>query len=217
MSAWISRYLGLLAGLILLLTALSGPAVAHKEHKKDKPVQTEQMVARQGAPAAADPNAMHAQMGETMEPSKDDRSEMSPTERLLDWLGRLHPMIVHFPIAFFPAALFTAIVGRRRPAFTAPVRFLVVAGGILAPIAALLGWFDGGVAFASDDWLLSYHRWLGTAVGIGGLVLGVWAWRNPAAVRGHGMIAGLAVVTSAIIVQGWFGGAMVHGIDHMNW
>jgi len=21
----------------------------------------------------------------------------------------------------------------------------------------------------------------------------------------------------AIVVQGWFGGAMVHGVDHMNW
>ena len=58
---------------------------------------------------------------------------MSTLERLLDWLGRLHPIIVHFPIAFFPAALFTAIVGRRRPAFAAPVRFLVIAGGIVAP------------------------------------------------------------------------------------
>ena len=48
-------------------------------------------------------------------------------------LGRLHPVIVHFPIAFFPAALFTAIVGRSRPAFAAPVRFLILAGAIAAP------------------------------------------------------------------------------------
>ena len=49
--------------------------------------------------------------------------------------------------AIFPAALFTATVGRRRPAFAAPVQFLVVAGGIIAPIAAVLGWLD---AMAAD-------------------------------------------------------------------
>ncbi len=35
--------------------------------------------------------------------------------------------------------------------------------------------------------------------------------------RGPGMILGLAIITAAIVVQGWFGGALVHGMDHMNW
>lgn len=172
-----------------------------------------------GVPAAvtADPTVMHAQMGEMMESAGDRRSKMTTFERLLDWLGRLHPMIVHFPIAFFPAALFTAIVGRRRPAFGTPVRFLVVAGGILAPIAALLGWLDGGFSFATDDAMLGPHRWLGTGIGIGALGLGIWAWRRPDQDRGPGMIIGLTVMTAAIVVQGWFGGALVHGIDHLNW
>ena len=102
-------------------------------------------------------------------------SQMPFAERLLNWLGRLHPIVVHFPIAFFPAALFTAVVGRRRPAFAAPVQFFVVAGGVIAPIAAMLGWFDGGFDLAKDDWLLQSHRWLGTVIGIGALVLGIWS------------------------------------------
>jgi uncharacterized membrane protein len=207
----------LLWGLVLLLFVAASPAMAHKEHKK-KPVQTEQVMAAPPARAItnADPNAVHAQMGETIEP-KEDRSQMSMAGRLMDWLGRLHPMIVHFPIAFFPAALFTAIVGRRRPAFAAPVQFLVLAGGIIGPIAALVGWFDAGFDWATDDWLLQRHRWLGTGIGIGALGLAICAWRRPEANRGAGMIAGLTLVTMAIVVQGWFGGAMVHGVDHMNW
>lgn len=207
----------LLWGLFFLLVSASAPAWAHKEHKK-KPQQTEQIVATApGQPAAADPNAMHTQISEVMERQKEDRSQMSVTERFLDWLGRLHPIIVHFPIAFFPAALLTAVVGRRRPALAAPVQFLVIAGGIIGPIAALLGWFDGGFDIASDDWLLQFHRWLGTGIGFGALGLAIWAWRKPEANRGAAMIAGLAVITIAILVQGWFGGAMVHGVDHMNW
>lgn len=199
---------------------LSSPALAHKEHKKKQPIaeQVIQPGAQPGEPAAIQggPTAMHGRMGEMME-EEEDRSQMSMGQRLLDWLGRLHPVIVHFPIAFFPAALFTAVVGRRRPAFTAPAQFLVIAGGIIGPIAALLGWFDGGFDFATDGMLLQVHRWLGTAIGVGALGLGVWAWRRPDANRGVGMIIGLTAITAAIVVQGWFGGAMVHGIDHMNW
>jgi len=209
------KSVALLWGLLFLFLTVSAPAAAHKEHKK-KPQQTEQVVpAAPGQAAITDPNAMLAQMGEKMEGMKEDRSQMSMTERMLDWLGRLHPVIVHFPIAFFPAALFTAIVGRRRPAFAAPVQFLVIAGAAIAPIAAILGWLD---AMAADpDPLLAVHRWLGTAVGAAALGIGIWAWQQPDRVRSTGMIIALSVVTAAIIIQGWYGGAMVHGVDHMNW
>jgi uncharacterized membrane protein len=160
---------------------------------------------------------MHSNMGEMMMATEMDRSQMSLFERLLDWLGRTHTIIVHFPIAFFPAALFTAVVGRRRPAFGAPVQFLVVAGGIVAPVAALFGWFSAGFSLSDPDPLLMLHRWLGSAIGIGGLLLADWAWRRPWEDRSKRMILALALMTTAIIVQGWFGGALVHGVEHMNW
>ena len=207
-------------GMFLLLLTLSAPATAHKEHKKkqqEAALQVEQASpgARMSEAMQHQPTAAHAQMGEVMEDMDEDRSTMSLGERLLDWLGRTHPVIVHFPIAFFPAALFTAIVGKRRPAFAAPVQFLVVAGGIIAPIAALLGWLDA--MNADPDALLTVHRWLGTGIGLAALGLGIWAWRKPGDVRGTAMIASLAAITAAIVIQGWYGGAMVHGIDHMNW
>jgi len=201
-----------------LLIAVTSPALAHKDHKKKQAEATHVMQPGQsGAPAAMQggPTAMHGQIGEMMEEQAEDRSKMTTFERLLDWLGRLHPMIVHFPIAFFPAALFTAIVSRRRPDFAAPVQFLVVAGGIIAPIAAVVGWLDA--IGADPDPLLTAHRWLGTGIGVAAFGLGAWAWRKPQDDRGAGMIVGLSIITVAIVVQGWFGGAMVHGMDHMNW
>lgn len=210
----------LVALLAMVLLATATPTLAHQDHKKKKEVAA-QIVQPAGpgatATTSADPTIAHSQMGEMMGDMKEDRSKMTSFERLLDWLGRLHPMIVHFPIAFFPAALFTAIVGRRRPAFAKPVQFLVVAGGIIAPVAALLGWFDAGFEWATDDALLLPHRWLGTAIGVGAAGLAIWAWRQPEEDRGLGMIIGLAIITAAIVIQGWFGGALVHGMDHMNW
>lgn len=214
------RPIAILLAMAMLLVSLSIPASAHTEHKKKKPVaaQVVQHDAQRGEPVAMQggPATMHGQVDEMRE-EKEDRPQMALAERLLDWLGRLHPVIVHFPIAFFPAALFTAVLGRRKPAFATPVQFLVVAGGIIGPVAALLGWFDGGFDFAADDMLLQWHRWLGTAIGLGSLGLGIWAWRRPDATRSAAMIIGLFVITAAIVAQGWFGGAMVHGIDHMNW
>ncbi|MDQ3079364.1 MAG: hypothetical protein M3R03_05130 [Pseudomonadota bacterium] len=211
----------------MAISLVTSPTLAHKDHKKKPPAA--QVVTAQAQPGASaapteatvaistNPAVAHEQMGEMMESMAQDRSKMTSFERLLDWLGRLHPMIVHFPIAFFPAALFTAVVGKKRPAFGTPVQFLVVAGGIMAPIAALLGWFDAGFDWASDDALLQPHRWLGTFIGVIALGLAIFAWRKPAQDRGPGMIIGLSIITAAIVVQGWFGGALVHGMDHMNW
>ena len=163
----------LLALLILAGLGLPSMVSAHKEHQRNQ-AQTRQADAERAGPAspdqAMDP-AMHNRMGGMMEET-EGRASMSTVARLLDWLGRLHPVIVHFPIAFFPAALFTAIVGRRRSAFAKPVQFLVVAGGIFAPAAMVLGWFDGGLTFTDTDPLLRVHRWLGTAIGFAGLGAG---------------------------------------------
>jgi len=208
----IFRLIGVILAFALL--SISSPAAAHKKHRKE-PAPIERVAPAPAPPTTSAAQTDHARMGEMMGDEPENRSSMPMFARLLDWLGRLHPIIVHFPIAFFPAALFTAVVGRRRPAFAAPVQFLVVAGGIIAPIAALLGWLDAMAADAGP--LLTVHRWLGTAIGVGALGLGIWAWRRPEADRSNGMIVALTVLTAAIIVQGWFGGAMVHGIDHLSW
>lgn len=204
------------AALMIMVALLFAPAaLAHKGEKHGKAAAAQQVqVQGQGAAAQAMPSAQqpsHSMMGGM--DMETDRSEMPFFQRLYEWMGRFHPLIVHFPIAFFPAALFTAIVGRRRPAFSAPVQFLVVAGGIFAPIAAAAGWLaDMG---SDPDPILTYHRWLGVAVGVGGAALAVWAWRRPWEDRGAGMILALTVMTIAIAVQGFLGAGITHGIEHL--
>jgi uncharacterized membrane protein len=217
----ISQLTRFIALLLIALTISATPADAHKKKKHPEQAAPTSQVAAPAEPqaTAAAPAAAEASqddhMAGMMQEMEEERSSMSAGERLLDWLGRLHPIIVHFPIAFFPAALFTAIVGRRRPAFAAPVQFLVIAGGIIAPIAAMLGWLSA--IGADPDPLMTAHRWLGTVIGITALPLAIWAWRRPAQVGGIGMIIALSITSAAIVVQGWFGGALVHGMDHMNW
>lgn len=216
-----TRLLKMIAAIAIVLGLMiaGSPALAHKEHDKKK-AQAAQVVKPATAPgnaatasnqqAAVQPMS-HDMMGEM--DMEADRSKLPFLERLMQWLGRLHPFVVHFPIAFFPAALFTAIVGRRRPAFSAPVQFLVVAGGLLAPFAAAAGWLAG--MSADPEPILTYHRWLGVAIGIGGAGLGIWAWRRPWEDRGAGMILALTIMTLAIAVQGFLGAAVTHGMEHL--
>ena len=213
-----ARALWVAIAFAIVLVLVSSPAIAHKDHKKKQAeaAQALQQAAQSGAqiPAAV-PTVMHSQGNEMMDGMDMgmDRSKMSFFERLFDWFGRLHPVIVHFPIAFFPAALLTAIAGRRKPAFAAPVQFLVVAGGIFAPIAAAAGWLAG--IGADPDPILSYHRWLGVAIAFAGAGLGIWAWRRPWEDRGTGMILALMIMTIAIAAQGFMGAGLTHGMDHM--
>lgn len=219
----VCRQLGLvLLAAFAMLSMPVGPASAHKDHKAKQEAARvlAQDAATAGAgsamPMAHDPAmAGHAQTMAGM--SAESEPPKTFTARLLDWLGRFHPMLVHFPIAFIPAALFTAIVGRKRPGFAKPVQFLVVTAGVTAPFAMLSGWLGGGFALGLDDWVMQSHRWIGTGIGIGALGLAMFAIKRPEQDRGPGMIAGLSILTAAILVQGWFGGALVHGVDHLNW
>lgn len=220
-SVMTDRLLQLLAMVVLAasLAFAASPALAHKDHDKKKAeaaqvqgVSATPGTAADGAPTGASAAPMSHDMTGGMDMA-DDRSALPFLERLVEWLGRLHPFFVHFPIAFFPAALFTAVVGRRRPAFSAPVQFLVVAGGVFAPVAAAAGWL--GAATMEPDAIHTFHRWLGVAIGASGAALAFWAWRRPREDRGAGMILALTAMTLAIAVQGFLGAAVTHGLDHL--
>lgn len=218
LSGWGRILVAAMLGLALTLAAAT-PAVAHKDHQKKmaEAARLAKEAAKPGvqAPAGAAPAMNHAAGGEMMDgmPMGMDRAQMSFFARLVDWFGRLHPLVVHFPIAFFPAALITAIAGRRRPSFAAPVQFLVVAGGIFAPIAAGAGWL--AALGSQPETVLDYHRWLGAAIAFAGAGLAVWAWRRPWEDRGGGMILALTAMTIAIAVQGFLGASLTHGMEHM--
>lgn len=201
----------LAAALLFALAAgpLS-PAYGHKGHERNETAE---------APAAEPENAVMPTTPAVVPPQQEAEATPPPSTlgRLLDWLGRLHPSVVHFPLAFLPAALFTAVMARKRAGLNEATRFLILAGGLTAPVAMLLGWLDGGWSLWDKDPIMAVHRWLGTAIGMGGLGLTAWTVVRPADVRGNAMLVTLVAMTTAILVQGWLGGALIHGVDHLAW
>ena len=134
----------------------------------------------------------------------------------MSWIGRTHPFAVHFPIALFPVAWVALFLARRRGEAVELIRALVVVAGAASVIAAVLGWFTGGFVLVDTDAIQLWHRWLGTGLGMIGGGVALWALRRRDAVHGRGMVAALGAITLLLLVQGWLGAALVHGMGHMN-
>lgn len=201
--------------LALLLAAaaalLAVPATAHERHNENQAAEQAQ---QNGAGAIADhagnPAAMNAH-----DMDMDERPPATFAGRLTAFLGRMHPFAVHFPIALFPISWIALVFARRRGDRVDLIRAFIVVAGVAAAGAATLGWLNAGFQLADRDPIQAVHRWLGTGLALIGLALALWAWRRAESVNSHAMTWALGGVTFLLLVQGWFGAALTHGVAHM--
>lgn len=81
--------------------------------------------------------------------------------------GRLHPLVLHFPIALILLAAGIEVVrlGWEHPLFPKLVPFLLVAGAAGALLASGSGWVFAQESHPRPElaWMLNWHRWLGIA------------------------------------------------------
>jgi mono/diheme cytochrome c family protein/uncharacterized membrane protein len=143
--------------------------------------------------------------------------------KLIRCLGTSHPAAVHFPIALLTAAAVAECLrlATGRPAFDAAARYCVWFGALSAVPAGVLGWFVGGFHLTDPDWVLTTHRWLGTSTTVWAvlvLVLSEAGRRrrssNQATRWGRAVLLAAAIL---VLATGFFGGALVFGIDHYAW
>jgi uncharacterized membrane protein len=199
----------LVALCIGLLFLLARPLTAH-EHNDQAPV-VEQTEAEPGRAIAQD----HSHM--TMHVDEDEEHRPATmTGRLLAWIGHMHPFAVHFPIALFPISWITLIFARRRGDKADLIRAIVIVAGLAAVVAATLGWLNAGFVLADPNPIRLAHRWTGTTLGLTGALLALWAWRRPAAIEGRLMVWALGILTIGLLVQGWLGAILTHGMSHLR-
>jgi mono/diheme cytochrome c family protein/uncharacterized membrane protein len=172
---------------------------------------------------SATPGGSEEQEQEAPPPTEAEAAPLrSSFEKLIGWLGKFHPAAVHFPIALLTAAavaeLLRMVTGR--PALDAVVRYCLWFATLTAVVAGTLGWFLGEFRLTDASWVLTTHRWLGTAtVACAGLVLLLsQVSRRPDRRRTRiGFRVTLLVVAVLALVTGFFGGAVVYGLDHYAW
>ena len=107
-----------------------------------------------------------------------------------------------------------------QPAFDAISRYCVWFGTLTAVVAGVLGWFMGRFRLTDASWVMMTHRWLGTSTVVcAGLVLVLGeVSRRPDRRRTRMCFRiALLVVAALVSVTGFFGGAVVFGLDHYRW
>ncbi len=202
----------LLSFIALALLLIGPPAFAHEGHKDD--MTDPEMAQMQIQPA----NAGHAANAHdaTMSPA-EAAAALAAKNRVTspgDFLGRLHPILIHFPIGLLMAALLAELLLIWRPlaGFDLVVRFLTIGGAIGAVSAALLGWFAAGWRLVDRSATLMTHRWNGTAIAALSVAAAVFACRaNRTPLR-----VVLAAIAIALPVQGYLGAEMVYGPNHLG-
>jgi hypothetical protein len=106
--------------------------------------------------------------GEQEGPALAEPEEANPPtsfyEKLIRWLGKFHPPLVHFPIALLTAAAVAELLrlATGNPAFDAISRFCIWFGTLTAVVAGILGWFLVGFRFTDASWVMMMDRWIGT-------------------------------------------------------
>lgn len=141
------------------------------------------------------------------------------------FLGRLHPVVVHFPIALLVVAVvfevFAIVVRRQRTRPSAAGVACVLLGAAGAGLAAWFGWINADVEphgrGVAD--LIEVHRWLGISVVVlAGLAL--VAGTIGATGRARGMTAAyrvsLVLAAGVVAVAGHWGGSIVYGDGYVT-
>jgi uncharacterized membrane protein len=136
------------------------------------------------------------------------------------FIGRLHPLLIHFPIALVIAA----VAAESAATITADHRWRTVAvgnvraGAVVALLAVIAGWRLALEPGTETSPLLEWHRWLGTmsagvtfaaAIATTGAgrrsPLGAWSYR-----------IALFTAGTLVAVAGHLGGLLVWGADFLR-
>jgi uncharacterized membrane protein len=142
--------------------------------------------------------------------------------KFIGWVGKFHPPATHFPIALIIAAAIAEVLFVRtgRTLFDHARQYCLWFGIIAAVGTGTLGWCFGGFELVDENHLLTIHRWLGTSTVTCSVILAFFAYRlyyrgDAAFRRWYHLMLLLAVIL--VSATGFFGGAMVYGLNEFAW
>lgn len=139
----------------------------------------------------------------------------------LEWIGRFHVLIIHFPIALLLAAALAEAwsMWLGRPGMSPAVRYCVLLGAAGAVVAAGLGWIRAPFSgYAGGSEVLFLHRWAGTAAGLCALIA-AGAVEYDVGKQHRTRFSRAILFGSAILVglAGHLGGSLVYGTGYFHW
>lgn len=195
----------LFAALALLAVAL--PALAHGDERHGETPAAHGEKGHDMATMSADGSSNGA--------PTDHGTEQVRSEGFAGVLKSLHPATVHFPIALFLMAALTElfVMARRTPDREAAVRIMIYGGAAGALLAALFGWIHTGLWFGGDV-TMQAHRWTGMLIALLGAAA-AWLAHRQSVSRAALRIV-LFSIAALLLAQGFLGGELAHGTNHLK-
>ena len=135
-------------------------------------------------------------------------------------VGKLHPLLVHFPIGLILAAAAAEIVAIHtgRADWRAIAVANVRAGAAMGALTAVAGWGLASAGIVEASRLLAWHGWIGAAGAVG--AIGAALLSTGAAERTRRRLvayrAALFVAAALVAIAGHLGGALVWGADFLH-
>ncbi len=144
--------------------------------------------------------------------------------RLIRFIGKFHPVVIHFPIALLMSALLAQILAAvwQYPRSLEAARVFILIGAPTAVLSAALGWATAVNARYVGELtdILFRHRWLGTGTAVVALLTLIASeryWRTPTPARRKVFMAALVGAALLAGLTGHFGATLIHGTEHFKW
>ncbi|SDD94489.1 Uncharacterized membrane protein [Pricia antarctica] len=138
---------------------------------------------------------------------------------IFQFLGRFHPLLVHFPIGLLVVALFLELLtlGGKRPGLREGIHWMVYLGAGFAVLSAVLGW----LLRTQDDYsgeLVDNHQYVGVATAVFAFITAILLQRtlNGKLPDSRTYRSGLIITVLLLAVAGHLGASLTHGEDYLS-
>ncbi|MBS1932886.1 MAG: hypothetical protein JST96_02735, partial [Bacteroidetes bacterium] len=145
--------------------------------------------------------------------AKENETTKAGGSGILTFLGRLHPMIVHFPIGLLYAALLFEFIAWKSNArnFFPATKVLVFTGAIASILSVVLGIILSKTDSYGSN-VLSIHQWIGIATMAFAIITAYCYQKGPRKIQYLMLFATVLGVT----VAGHYGAELTHGEDYLS-
>lgn len=135
-------------------------------------------------------------------------------------IGRLHPLLVHFPIALVALAAMAeaGTIATRNPRWRTAAIVNLRAGAAFAVATAIAGWRLASAPGMEATALLEWHRWIGASAALATVVAAIASIVLQRSQERDLLIyrAALFSAASLVAVSGHLGGQLVWGADFLR-
>jgi Planctomycete cytochrome C. len=133
---------------------------------------------------------------------------------IVEFIGRLHPALVHLPIGILLTALFLQWLSRY-PKYRISVEAIkiILLGGMLCSILTCITGYILSTSGEYENSLVRWHMWMGIAVFLGSAILFYKVMKERFDVFHR--IASVSLL-GLIIITGHLGGSLTHGSDYFS-